>query len=148
MLTSENSDTTNLKNIKICITFPFVQGEHVCYEKIYEHTMKWVANPSNERLIHMDGTGNFYDVAIDKLLTHDEHLDYPTCEFFYKDNKVILSESSCICKLFNTKTILRCNENLFSTDFENIDENILHLPPCNLRYLTIEIYGDLVYFTI
>ena len=148
MLTSKNSDNKYLKNIKICITFPFVQGEHACHEKIYAHTMKWVANPSNGRLIHMDGADNFYDTEIDKLLTNDDHLDYPTCEFFDKDHKVQLSESSCICEIYNTKTILRCTENLFSTNFKDLDENIFCSPPCNLRYLTIEIYGDLVYFTI
>ena len=85
MLTSENSDNKNLLKIntdedlkmlyeshrtfdeytiegmKMCITFPFAKGEHVCYEKIYAHTMKWVTNPSQGRLVYMDGTGNFYD---------------------------------------------------------------------------------------
>ncbi|RLA66642.1 MAG: hypothetical protein DRQ78_03925 [Epsilonproteobacteria bacterium] len=139
-----------IEGIKARITFPFVKGEHEHYAKIYSSTMKWVADPSEERLIHMNGDGNFYDVDIEKVLdsSNFKHLDYPTCEFYYKDEKIKLHDVDWVCKIYNAKVILRCNENLFTSSFEDFNENLLNYPPCDLSYLMIEIYGDLEYFTI
>ena len=139
-----------IQNIKACITFPSAKGQHEHYAKIYAHTMKWVADPSEERLIHMSGNGNFYDVYIERLLdsSNSKHLDYPTCAFFYRDEKIKLHDVDWVCKVYNAKVIVRCNENLFTSSFEDLNENILNYPPCDLQYLTIEISGDLVYFTI
>ena len=101
-------------------------------------------------LIHMSGDGNFYDVDIEKLLdsSNSKHLDYPTCAFFYRDEKIKLHDVDWVCKIYNARVVLRCNENLFTSSFEDLNENILNYPPCNLSYLTIEISGDLEYFTI
>ncbi len=141
-----------IRDIKACITFPFVKGQHERYAKIYAHTMKWVADPSDERLINMGHVGNFYDIDIDIENLLDRHnsecLDYPTCEFFYRDEKIKLHDVAWICKIYNAKVILRCNENLFTSSFEDLNENILNYPPCDLSYLMIEIYGDLEYFMI
>ena len=139
-----------IRDIKVCITFPFVKGQYDYYAKIYAHTMKWVENPSEERLIHMGSVGNFYDIHIEKLLdSHKtEYLDYPTCEFFYRNEKIKLHDVDWVCKIDNAKVVLMCNENLFTSSFEGLNENILNYPPCDLSYLTIEISGDLEYFTI
>lgn len=139
-----------IRNIKACITFPFAKGQHERYAKIYAHTMKWAADPSEERFIHMSGDGNFYDVYIEKLLDrhNSEQFDYPTCTFFYRDEKIKVHDIDWVCKIYNAKAILWCNENLFSSSFEDLDENILNYPPCELSYMMIEIYGDLVYYTI
>ena len=139
-----------IEGIKAKITFPFVKGQHEHYAKIYAHTMKWVADPSEERLIHMSGNGNYYDVDIEKLLDscNSEHLNYPTCEFFYRDEKITLHDVDWVCKVCNGKVILRCNENLFTSSFEDLNENMLNYPPCDLSYLMIEVYGELEYYTI
>ena len=111
--------------------------------------MKWLRDLSKERLIHMGSVGNFYDIRIKKLVDmhNSEHLDYPTCEFFYRKEKIALHDVDWICKIYNPKVILRCNENLFTSSFEELNENILSYPPCDLAYLTIEICGNLEYFT-
>lgn len=139
-----------IRDIKACITFPFVKGQNDCYAEIYAHTMKWVEDPSEEKLIHMGSIGNFYDIHIDDLLgnNNSECLDYPTCEFFYRDEKITLHDDDWICKIYNAKAILRCNENLFTSSFEDLNENILNYPPCDLSYMMIEIHGDLEYYTI
>jgi len=140
-----------IQDIKVCITFPFVKGEHEHYTKIYAHTMKWVADPSEERLIHMGDEGNFYDVNIDKLLLDSyptNQLDYPTCEFFYRDKKIKLCDIDWVCKIYNAKTTLRCNENSFTSSIEDLSEKFLNDPPCDLSYLMIEMQGDLEYYTI
>jgi len=139
-----------IRDIKACITFPFAKGQHECYAEIYANTIKWAVNPSEERLIHMSRDGNFYDVHIEKLLDSRnlEHLDYPTCEFFHRDEKIKVHDIDWVCKIYNAKIILKCNENLFTSSFEYLHENMLNYLPCDLSYLTIEIYGDLVYYTI
>lgn len=140
-----------IRNIKASITFPFAsKGYHKHCSKIYSYTMKWVVEPSKEILIHMGHEGNYYDIDIDKLLCSggSELLDYPTCEFFYKGQKIDSGDDSWICKIQNEEVILKCKDNTVPISFKDLNEIFLNSPPCSLQYLTIEIYGDLEYYII
>ena len=140
-----------IRDIKACITFPFAKLlYHEYYEKIYAYTMQWVTNPNEDRLISIGEAGNLYDVDIEKLLVDRslEQLDYPTCDFFYRNKKINFQHLDWICNIKNPKVILRCRHNPESIYCKDFNKDFLKYLPCILLDLIIEIYGDLEYFAI
>lgn len=143
---------SNIKNIEIRITFPFVKIDTALTHDIYKYVMEDIQQIQNEEIMcHLpfDKESNYYNVSIDKLLCskmYTQNLTFPTIRMLY-DLKVITVPFENSVLIFSLKNIT-AKKLLFNNKAISISENHYKTPPCGLKDLTISLHGDLKFVVL
>lgn len=146
----EYCEDSVLKNIRLNITFPFATSYHECSGCIYACVIDRIKNIYVfSKYMYLYNRSSLCDCDIDSILCSQDstpYLDYPTVELIYKGTKVNINMMSVNFTIDNPIIKLKYKNNpIYISEKCLIEGQFLDTPPCTLLYLTIEVYGDLIY---